>query len=588
MSSFTLSGLSPVALVLITALGYVGATIGMKGAAMGIVLPGVALAIAGFAVALAAEVTLMRQTTLSVVYILILGVETVAILGLAFWLGEGFQPATGHGGRTGRRGADGRRRLTRWTPRAITVRCRRTARPGAPMSLDPVLSRIDSDLGGATDRLLELLRIPSISTDPAYKGDVDRAADWLVADLQSLGIEATKRPTTGHPMVVGHVDGDGPHVLFYGHYDVQPVDPLELWDRDPFDPAIEETAKGRVIRGRGASDDKGQLMTFVEACRAWKDVHGGFPCRITFFFEGEEESGSPSLIPFLKENADELKADIALICDTGLFESRVPAIMTQLRGLLGEEITLTGPDKDLHSGMYGGAAMNPIRVLARILANLHDDMGRIQVPNFYDGVPPLPPEIADQWKALGFDHGRFLGDVGLSAPAGEQDRTPLEMIWSRPTAEINGIKGGYAGDGFKTVLPSKASAKVSFRLVGNQDPHGIRQDFRAWVEQQLPPDVTVEFHGHGASPASQMATDHPAFESARAALGAEWGHEAAFTGCGGSIPVAGYFKTLLGMDTMLVGWAKDDDQIHSPNEKYDVESFHKGIRSWARILDAIR
>ncbi|MBY6163371.1 M20/M25/M40 family metallo-hydrolase [Mameliella alba] len=456
------------------------------------------------------------------------------------------------------------------------------------MSLDATLSRIDSDLPAALDRLLDLLRIPSISTDPAYADKCQQAADWLVADLQSLGIAAEARPTPGHPMVVGHVEGDGPHVLFYGHYDVQPVDPLNLWDRDPFDPAIEETAKGKVIRGRGSSDDKGQLMTFVEACRAWKAEHGTMPCRITFFFEGEEESGSPSLIPFLEANKDELKADIALICDTGLFESRVPAIMTQLRGLLGEEITLTGPNKDLHSGMYGGVAMNPVRVLSKILANLHDDQGRVQVPHFYDGVPDLPAEIKDQWDALAFDHGTFLGDVGLSKPAGEQDRSALEMIWSRPTAEINGIIGGYTGDGFKTVLPSKASAKVSFRLVGQQDPHALREHFRAWVREQLPEDVTVEFHGHGASPAGQMSTTHPAFESARAALGDEWGHEAAFTGCGGSIPVAGYFKSILGMDTMLVGWAKDDDQIHSPNEKYDVESFHKGIRSWARILDAIR
>lgn len=456
------------------------------------------------------------------------------------------------------------------------------------MTLDATLSRIDNDIAAATDRLLDLLRIPSISTDPAFAEECDRAADWLVADLASMGVEASKRPTPGHPMVVGHVDGHGPHVLFYGHYDVQPVDPLDLWDRDPFDPAIEATAKGKVIRGRGASDDKGQLMTFVEACRAWKEVHGDMPCKITFFFEGEEESGSPSLIPFLQENAEELKADIALICDTGLFESRVPSIITQLRGLLGEEIILTGPDKDLHSGMYGGAAMNPIRVLARILANLHDDQGRIQVPHFYDGVPDLPPEIKAQWEALGFDHGTFLGDVGLAKPAGEQDRSALEMIWSRPTAEINGIIGGYTGDGFKTVLPSQASAKVSFRLVGQQDPHAIRKHFRAWVEAQLPEDVTVTYKGHGNSPAGQMVTDHPAFEAARAVLGAEWGDDAAFTGCGGSIPVAGYFKTYLELDAILTGWGKDDDQIHSPNEKYDLESFHKGIRSWARILHALR
>ena len=453
------------------------------------------------------------------------------------------------------------------------------------MSLDNVLKRIDSDLQGATDRLIELLKIPSISTDPAFKDDCDRAADWLVADLQSLGVKAEKRPTPGHPMVVGHVEGDGPHVLFYGHYDVQPVDPLELWDSPPFEPQLEETANGTVIRGRGSSDDKGQLMTFVEACRAWKAENGSLPCRITFFFEGEEESGSPSLVPFMQENAAELTSDIALICDTGLFESKVPAIITQLRGLLGEDFTITGPDRDLHSGMYGGVAMNPIRVLTRILADLHDDNGAVTLAGFYDDVPELSDEIRSQWQNLNFDHATFLGDVGLKAPAGEVDRTPLEQIWSRPTCDVNGIWGGYTGDGFKTVLPSQASAKVSFRLVGQQDPDKIRAAFRQHLESNLPEGFTVEYRTEKGSPASQMSTANPAFEAARKALSDEWPNAAAFAGCGGSIPIAGYFKDLLDVDAMLIGFAKDDDQIHSPNEKYDLESFHKGIRSWARILD---
>ena len=455
------------------------------------------------------------------------------------------------------------------------------------MTLDAVLARIDADLPHATDRLLDLLRIPSISTDPAFKAACDTAADWLVNDLQSLGIAAEKRATPGHPMVVGHVDGDGPHVLFYGHYDVQPVDPLELWDRDPFDPELQDTPDGRVIRGRGSSDDKGQLMTFVEACRAWKAEHGTLPCRITFFFEGEEESGSPSLVPFMQENADELKSDLALICDTGLFESRVPAIVTMLRGLLGEEITITAPDKDLHSGMYGGIAMNPIRVLTRVLAALHDAQGRVTVPGFYDGVPELPDAIRQQWQGLSFDHAKFLGDVDLSVPAGESDRTPIEMIWSRPTCEINGIWGGYTGAGFKTVLPSKASAKVSFRLVGDQDPNAIRENFRQMVKDALPADCTVEFRDHGAGRASVTETTDPAFEAARTALSDEWQIPAAYVGCGGSIPIAGHFQNILGTTPMLIGFGRDDDQIHSPNEKYNLESFHKGIRSWARILDAL-
>lgn len=455
------------------------------------------------------------------------------------------------------------------------------------MSLDAVLARIDADLPQSLDRLLELLRIPSISTDPAFKADCARAADWLVEDLKALGFEASVRPTPGHPMVVAHGGEGDKHLLFYGHYDVQPVDPLSLWDRDPFDPEVQDTPKGRVIRARGSSDDKGQLMTFLEACRAWKAVHGSLPVKLTIFLEGEEESGSPSLIPFMQANAKELQADIALICDTGLFGDKTPAIVTMLRGLLGEEMTIHAANKDLHSGMYGGAAQNPIRVLTRILGGLHDAKGHVTVPHFYDGVSELPDEIRQQWQSLAFDHAGFLGDVGLSVPAGEQDRTPLEMLWSRPTAEINGIWGGYTGDGFKTVLPAEAHAKVSFRLVGEQDPDALRKNFRAWFEAQLPADCTVDWKGHGNSPAGVMAIDDPAFEAARVALGQEWGVPAAYVGCGGSIPIAGYFKTYLDMDAMLIGFGRDDDQIHSPNEKYDLECFHKGIRSWARILEKL-
>ena len=450
-----------------------------------------------------------------------------------------------------------------------------------------ILTRLDEGQTAALDRLKELLRIPSISTDPAYKGDCDTAADWLVAELTDLGFDASKRPTPGHPMVVAHGGEGGRHVLFYGHYDVQPVDPLELWNHDPFDPVVESTPTGKVLRARGASDDKGQLMTFLEACRAWKAVTGKLPCRITILFEGEEESGSPSLIPFLEANADELRAEVALICDTGLYDSDTPAILTSLRGLVGEEITVTGPDRDLHSGGYGGPALNPARVLTRILGGLHDDKGRVQVPGFYDGVMDVPSQILDGWANLGFSAERFLGAVGLSHPAGEAGRTPLEMLWSRPTAEINGMWSGYTGKGFKTVLPSTAHAKVSFRLVAGQDPHRIRDEFRDWVIAQIPEDCKVSFEEHGAAPASAMAMDHPVFAATQEALSAEWGQQAAFIGGGGSIPVAGYFQTVLGMDSMLTGFAKSDDQIHSPNEKYDLRSFHKGARSWARILASL-
>ena len=455
-------------------------------------------------------------------------------------------------------------------------------------SLDDVLARIDETLPQSLDRLMELLRIPSISTDPAYKADCARTADLLAADLTSLGFTARAAQTPGHPMVVAHGGEGKRHILFYGHYDVQPVDPLELWDRPPFDPELQDTPKGKVIRARGSSDDKGQLMTFIEACRAWKHVHGTLPGKLTIFLEGEEESGSPSLVPFMRANRAELSADLALICDTGLYEDRVPAISTQLRGLAKSEFTIHAATRDLHSGAYGGLARNPLHVMAQLLADLHDSTGRVIVPGFYDDVDELPDTLRQQWQGLAFNHAAYLGDVGLSIPAGEQDRTPLEMLWSRPTAEVNGMWGGYNGAGFKTVLPAEAHAKVSFRLVSRQDPAKVLHAFRKWAEARIPADCRIAWHdGIEGSPASIMTITDPAFEAARAALTEEWGRPAVFVGEGGSIPIAGYFKTELGMDAMLIGFAKDDDQIHSPNEKYDLESFHKGIRSWARILARI-
>ena len=454
--------------------------------------------------------------------------------------------------------------------------------------VDPVLAKVDASLPDALERLMALLRLPSISTDPAFAADCDRAADWLVAELAGLGFAAEKHATPGHPMVLAHGPKvGGRHLLFYGHYDVQPVDPLTLWHRDPFDPTVEETPAGPVIRGRGASDDKGQLMTFLEACRAWIAVHGALPCQISVFFEGEEESGSPSLIPYMKDRARDLKADLALICDTGMFDPQTPAITTQLRGLAKVELVIHGPDKDLHSGMYGGAAMNPARVLARILADLHDDQGRVTLEGFYDGVTELSNAQRAQWENLGFDAEGFLGGVGLSVPAGEQGRSVLEMIWSRPTCEINGMTSGYTGAGFKTVLPAQASAKVSFRLVGKQDPDAILAALKAHVDARLPADCRAEILDPEGSPASTMSIDDPAFEAARLALSAEWPRPAAFIGSGGSIPIAGYFKDILGMDALLIGFGRDDDLIHSPNEKYDLESFHKGIRSWVRVIDAL-
>lgn len=457
-------------------------------------------------------------------------------------------------------------------------------------ALAPVLDRLDKNLDQSLERLFGLLRIKSISTDPAFAGDCRKAAEWLVADLKTIGFDASVRDTPGHPMVVAHHDGPAgsPHVLFYGHYDVQPVDPLNLWEDDPFDPKLKQLEPGRkVITGRGSSDDKGQLMLFVEACRAWKEVHGTLPCEITLLFEGEEESGSPSLKPFLEANAEELKADFAMVCDTGMWDRETPAICVGLRGLVGEEVVVKAANRDLHSGEYGGAAANPVRILAKVLAAIHDDNGRVTVPGFYDGVEETPSQILKSWQSLGETAENFLGEVGLSIPSGEKDRSILELVWARPTAEFNGITGGYTGKGFKTVIAAQASAKVSFRLVHKQNPEKIRAAFRDFVKARIPADCSVEFHEHGGSPAIQLSYDSPFLAKAKDALSDEWSKQALMIAMGGSIPIVGDFQNFLGMESLLVGFALADDRIHSPNEKYDLTSFHKGQRSWARILAAL-
>ena len=456
-------------------------------------------------------------------------------------------------------------------------------------ALDSVLAKIDQNLDGAVARLIEFVAIPSVSTDPAFAGDCARAADWVTRELKALGFEASVRPTAGHPMVVGHAKAarpDVPHVLFYGHYDVQPADPLDLWHLPPFEARVADAAGGKQIVGRGTADDKGQLMTFVEACRAFRET-GDLPCHITVLLEGEEETGSPSLPAFLAANRGELRADMALVCDTLMWDKETPAITTMLRGLVLEEVVVRGPSRDLHSGMFGGPAMNPIRVLARIIADLHDEDGRITVPGFYDDVVELPHEVADQWHDLRFDGAKFLGDVGLSVPAGEQGRSVLEMLWSRPTCEVNGISGGYTAKGSKTVLPAEASAKFSFRLVAKQNPEEVAKAFRAFVTKRLPDDCRAEFLSHGASGAIALPFTSEALNRARRALHTEWGREPVLAGCGGSIPIVGAFKKDLKMDTLMIGFSLEDDRIHSPNEKYEMTSFHKGARSWARVLTAL-
>ena len=459
------------------------------------------------------------------------------------------------------------------------------------MTLARVLDRIDADLPESLDRLFALLRLKSISADPAHKADVRATGEHLVAELGALGFEVSLRETPLHPIVVAHwtgpVENPAKRVLFYGHYDVQPVDPLTLWHADPFDPRIEDRDGVKVITGRGAADDKGQLLIFVEALRALLAEDGRLPVAVTLLFEGEEESGSPSLEPFLAANAAELSCDMALVCDTNMWARGRPAITTSLRGLVGEEVTITCANRDLHSGLFGGPAWNPLRVLAKILASLQDDDGRVTLPGFYDGVEDLPAEVRASWDALGTTEETFLGPVGLKTAAGETGRSILEQIWARPTCEINGIDGGYIGDGFKTVLPAKARAKVSFRLVGGQDPAAIRAAFRARVAEMLPPDAVASFHAHGGSTGFSMPFDSPILGAARKALEEEWNVPALLTGMGGTIPVGNAFAHHLGMPTLFVGFGLDDDRIHSPNEKYDLESFHKGLRSWARILKTL-
>ena len=460
--------------------------------------------------------------------------------------------------------------------------------------LSAVLTAADGAFDQSIERLFTLLRIPSISTDPAHNADCDRAAAAIVADLASLGFDATVRPTLGRPMVVAHytpktATQQTPHVLFYGHYDVQPADPLDLWTTPPFEPERRKDADGvERMYGRGTADDKGQFMTFVEATRAWISQTGSLPVKATFLIEGEEESGSPSLIPFLKANKDELSCDIAFVCDTSMWDAKTPAITTRLRGMLHEEISITGPRIDLHSGLYGGPAMNPIRVLSKVLAALHDKNGKVTIPGFYDGVAPLPKATQKQWQALKFSDAKFLREVGLKTAAGEKGKSVLEQIWARPTAEVNGIWGGYIGPGAKTVLPSKAHAKLTFRLVGKQNPAKVLKAFQAFAKKLIPKDCKIEFSGRGGgSPATEIPEDNPWIAKSAAALKQEFKRDTVFMGSGGSIPICRSFKDILAMDSVLVGFGLNDDAIHSPNEKYNLSSYQRGIRSWVRIIGAL-
>lgn len=471
------------------------------------------------------------------------------------------------------------------------------------MSVDRVLSWLESNEQAGVDRLCEWLRIPSISTDPKFAGDVRRAAEWCVAHLRESGIDAEVRETTtkdgepGHPIVYAHVEGDasytGPHVLFYGHYDVQPVDPIHLWESDPFQPVVRDARPGepggKRIVARGAVDDKGQVMMFLEAMRAWKEVTGkpAGGARMTILIEGEEESGSVSLEPFVKANASDLKkCDICLISDTGMLGRGKPAITYGVRGLAYTEVVLHASNQDLHSGLWGGRCPNPITELSRVLAQLHDKKRRVTIPGFYDDVVPLTKKERENWKKLKFNARAALKQIGLppAADIGEQGYTAMEREWGRPTAEINGMLGGYTGPGAKTVIPSHASAKVSFRLVANQDPAKVTKAFFKWCKERTPPGCRWEFIDHHGGLGVTTPIESPTMKRVERAIKKATGKSPALIKSGGSIPVAGMLKGRLGIDTIFMGFGLDDDRVHSPNEKFEIECYRLGARSHAVLL----
>ncbi len=455
-------------------------------------------------------------------------------------------------------------------------------------TLAALLDHVDANLPASRDRLFDLLRIKSVSAQPAHAVDCLKAAEWWRDQLMGLDFEASVQPTAGHPVVVAHCGGasgyKGPHILFYGHYDVQPVDPLALWHSDPFDPQLVDGPRGKRYVARGAVDDKGQSVMFLEALRAWHTIGGGIPARITVLIEGEEEVGSVSLDPFLRANKADLVADVALISDTGMWDVETPAITTRLRGMTYAEITLKAANRDLHSGLYGGSALNPINALTKIMGQLQDETGRIRLPGFYDNVKPISNSQRAQWDALGFDEVAFLAGIGLSAPAGERGYSALERLWARPTADINGIWGGYTGAGSKTVIASEASAKISFRLVPGQDPDTVMEQFKQFVLDRLPAGATATFADFARAPGMEVNVDSPHVRAALAALQDEYGKPALLMGCGGSIPVVTSLRSILGLDSILMGFGLDDDQIHSPNEKFEEVCFHRGIRSHVRLL----
>lgn len=433
------------------------------------------------------------------------------------------------------------------------------------------------------EELQQFLSIPSVSTQAEHKPDIERAAAWLRDKLEAAGFPRVEiMPTSGHPVVYAEWLGaeDAPTVLVYGHYDVQPPDPLDLWDTPPFEPTVLDDD----IFARGASDDKGQLYTHVKAVEAFNETTGRPPVNLKCIFEGEEESGSPNLEPFIRDHTDLLASDVAVISDTGILGKQTPSIVYGLRGLAYVEVEVTGPDHDLHSGGYGGAVHNPINALCAMIAQLQDEDGRITIPGFYDNVRELSAEERADLAEVPFEREAWLQETGVSSDWGEPAYTIFERTSIRPTLDVNGIWGGYIQPGAKTVLPSKAFAKISMRLVPDQRSAEITQKFRDYLAEIAPPTVDVVVRSmHGGEPAV-VHRDSPAMRAAFQAYAEVFGKEPVFTLRGGTIPVVSTFQKLLGIETVLMGFGLPDDRLHSPNEKFHLPNFYKGIETVIRFM----
>jgi acetylornithine deacetylase/succinyl-diaminopimelate desuccinylase-like protein len=435
------------------------------------------------------------------------------------------------------------------------------------------------------NELNEFLRIPSISTLPENAGDVRRAAEWTAAKLASAGLENVEIiPTERHPLVYAdwlHAPGK-PTVLCYGHYDVQPPDPLELWQTPPFEPTI----RGGNLYARGSADDKGQMYMHIKAIEALFAVHGKLPLNVKFIVEGEEEVGGASIAKYVPANKEKLKADVALVSDTALYADGMPTLCIGLRGLVYTEVECQGPMRDLHSGLYGGAAPNAVYGLIELLAKAKDANGRITIPGWYDDVAePAAAEIGS-WKSLPFSEADFLkNEVGSTTLTGEPDRMVLERVWSRPTLEVHGIAGGFTGAGAKTVIPATATAKVSMRLVPDQDPDRAFASFSKWVADNTPKGLKMSVKKLSGSPAVVVNPSHPAIDKAAEAFKDVMRRETVFIRSGGSIPIVGEFAAHLGIPTVLMGFGLPDDGLHSPNEKFKLENFYLGTMTVAHFLE---